>query len=266
MLTDCHNHTCFSGDSEAPVRGQIERAIALGMKELCITDHHDYGVESGTIEFTLDIPKYLQEMHKMKAEYQDRIQLRIGIELGLQPHLKEYFDALLSEYSFDFVIGSTHVVRGLDPYYPEFFNQRTEEEGYQEYFETMLANCKALDCYDSAGHLDYVVRYGPNRNRFYSYEKYKEVIDEILKTIIQKGKALECNTAGFAKDLGQPHPHTDILKRYRELGGELLTVGSDAHDAEHLGYAFPKTQELLKTCGFQYYTVFVDRKPVFHKL
>ena len=266
MLADCHNHTCFSGDSEAPVRGQIERAIALGMEEMCITDHHDYDVDSGTIDFCLDIPRYLDEMQRMKEEYQGRIQLHIGIELGLQPHLKTYFQELLAQYSFDYVIGSTHFVHGLDPYYPEFFDSRTEEDGYREYFEVMLENCKALDEFDSAGHLDYVVRYGPNRNKFYSYKRYQEWIDEILVTLIQKGKGLECNTAGFAKNLGQPHPHPEILRRYRELGGEILTIGSDAHDAAHLGYAFEHTQELLKACGFRYYTVFVDRKPVFHKL
>lgn len=266
MLADCHNHTCFSGDSDAPVRGQIERAIALGMQEMCITDHHDYDVDSGAIDFNLDIPRYIKEMQQMKEEYRGRIELRIGIELGLQPHLKSYFQELLSTYSFDYVIGSTHFVHGLDPYYPEFFDKRSEEEGYREYFEVLLENCQKLDCYDSLGHLDYVVRYGPNRNRFYSYKAYQEPIDAILKLVIEKGKALECNTAGFAKGLGQPHPHPDILKRYRQMGGELITVGSDAHNAENLGYAFAQTEELLKECGFRYYAVYVDRKPVLHKL
>lgn len=266
MIADCHNHTCFSGDSEAPVRGQIERAIALGMKEFCITDHHDYDVDSGAIDFTLDFPRYVQTLRQMKEEYKGKIDLHIGVEIGLQPHLKQYFDELLKQYSFDFVIGSTHYVDGSDPYYPDYFDTRTEEEGYRHYFETMLNNCKIIDNYDSAGHLDYVVRYGPNRNRFYSYEKYKDVIDEILVTLIKKGKALECNTAGLAKDLGHFHPHPDVLKRYLELGGEMITVGSDAHDAAHLGYAFDQTQEILKACGFRYYTVFVDRKPEFRKL
>ena len=266
MIADCHNHTCFSGDSENPVRSQIERAIELGMEELCITDHHDYDAKCGDIDFTLDIPKYLSYMQQMKEEYKDKIQLRIGIELGLQPHLKTYFREFLNQYSFDFVIGSTHVVDGIDPYFPEYFQTRGEEEGHRRYFETVLENCIKLDDYDAAAHLDYVVRYGPTKNCLYSYKKYQDIIDEILRILLEKGKALECNTAGLAKGMGQPHPHPDILRRYHEMGGELLTVGSDAHEAKYLGYAFEQTRELLLSCGFRYYTVYVDRKPIFHKL
>ena len=114
-----------------------------------------------------------------------------------------------------------------------------------------------------AGHLDYVVRYGPNKNTFYSYEKYKELFDEILKTLIAKGKGIECNTAGFKAGLNHPHPTEEILKRYRELGGEILTLGSDAHQTVHLAYHFSAIGDLLKSCGVRYYTVFKDRKPEF---
>ncbi len=120
MLPDYHFHTNFSGDSKTPMRTQLERAISLGMASLCVTDHHDYDVDS-VIDFTLQTDQYFEAMSALREEYKDRIDLRIGIEMGLQTHLKEYYRELLSSYPFDFVIGSTHFINRKDPAYPEFF-------------------------------------------------------------------------------------------------------------------------------------------------
>lgn len=261
MLSDFHIHTEFSGDSDTPARDQIERAMGLGMKEICITDHHDYDVVS-PIDFTLDIPAYLAAMEKLREEYSGRIRINVGIELGLQRHIREYLEHLAGSLPLDFIIGSTHFVDGVDPYYPEFYEGRSEDEAYGRYFETALARLKELDCYDSVGHVDYVVRYGPNGNRYYTYEKFGDVLEETLRTVIRKGKALECNTGGYKYGLGEPNPSEAILRRYRELGGELITLGSDAHQPEYLGFAFDRARELLLSCGFKYYCVYRQRKPV----
>lgn len=265
MLPDYHFHTNFSGDSDTPMRTQLEQAISLGMKSLCVTDHHDYDVDSA-IDFTLKVDRYMEAMSALKEEYKNRIDLRIGIELGLQPHLKEYFNKLLSSQPFDFVIGSTHFVNRKDPAYPEFFEGRDEREAYLQYFQVTLDNVKNLDAYDAAGHIDYIVRYGPNKSAFYSYEAYRDILDDILKTIIERGKGIECNTAGFRKGLGQPNPCRKVLKRYRELGGEILTIGSDAHIPEDLGSDFHTARKLLLECGFSYYTEFRGRRPEFKPL
>ena len=116
--------------------------------------------------------------------------------------------------------------------------------------------------FDVYGHIDYVVRYGPNKNQFYSYKKFSDIIDEILKKIISTGHGIEINTAGFKYRLGHPNPTEDIIKRYHELGGEIITIGSDGHKPEHLAYDFNKIPALLNSCGFDYYTVFEGRKPV----
>ncbi|WP_333645880.1 histidinol-phosphatase HisJ family protein [Lacrimispora sp.] len=265
MLSDYHFHTDFSGDSSTPMAAQLQRAIELGMKSLCVTDHHDYDVES-PIDFTLDIDRYMETMSLLKEEYKDKIDLRIGIELGLQTHLKEYFDQLLSAFSFDFIIGSTHFVNRKDPAYPEFFEGKEEREAYLQYFQTTLDNVRNLNHYDVAGHIDYIVRYGPNKSRFYSYEGYQDILDEILKAIIERGKGIECNTGGFRKGLTQPNPSIQVLKRYRELGGEILTIGSDAHIPQDLGADFQRTRDMLIDCGFSYYTEFKGRKPEFKPL
>ena len=122
---------------------------------------------------------------------------------------------------------------------------------------------KSLLLFRVCGHIDYVVRYGPNRNLYYTYEKYRDILDEILRVLVQKGIGLECNTAGFKYGLGHPNPTEKILSRYRELGGEILTLGSDAHAPEHIAYDFERAGALLKECGFHYYTVFRNRKPEF---
>ena len=120
-------------------------------------------------------------------------------------------------------------------------------------------NLQTYSCFDTCGHIDYVVRYGPSKNVHYCYKNHADILDEILKTLIDKGIGLECNTAGFKYGLGQPHPSTEILKRYKELGGELLTLGSDAHAPCHIAYDFQKASDLLKACGFRYYTIFKEK-------
>lgn len=263
MLSDFHLHTAFSADSDAPVRSQIEKAAALGMHELCITDHHDYDSRKPDNDFLLDFSKYLPYMNAFRDEYRSKIRVNIGVELGLQIHEKQELDHLVSTWDLDFVIGSSHFIDSLDPYYPEFFQGRSEKEAYERYFQITLERVRAMDCFDIFGHLDYVVRYGPTTNKHYSYTAYRGFVDPILTTLIEKGKGLECNTGGLKYGLGHPNPCEEILKRYRELGGEILTVGSDAHAPQHVGYDFHLLPELLKNCGFRYYTVFHGRKPEF---
>ncbi len=262
MLCDFHLHTEFSGDSDTPASVQIEQAITLGMSSICITDHHDLDVVS-PYDFTLNLPVYFPYMEALREQYHNKIQIEIGIELGLQNHISSQLQNISNQYPFDFIIGSCHFIDGLDPYYPEFYQGKTESEAYRHFFEVTLSRIQHIDCFDSLGHLDYVVRYGPNKNRQYYYKDYADIIDSILKTLIQKGKALECNTGGFHYELNHPNPCEDILCRYRELGGELLTFGSDAHSPKFLGYEFNYTASLLKQCGFSYYTIYHQRKPKF---
>lgn len=265
MYTDSHIHTEFSSDSEASVRMQIERAIDLGMKAIYITDHQDidFPEEVYGMSFRFDTESYFQTILNLKEEYQDRIDVRPGVELGLMLHLKDRLEDYTGAWDFDYVIGSVHLVRRIDPYYPEFYEGRTSREAYLEYFETTLENVRLHSCFDALGHLDYVVRYGPDAPSGYPSEDFREVIHEILRVLVQKGIALECNTAGLRYGLGFPNPHKDIIKRYVELGGEMVTLGSDGHQPAHMGYAFTEIGEYLKSCGVKYQTEFCGRKPRF---
>ena len=128
ILWDCHMHSSFSADSDTPMEVMIHRAVETGLQGITFTEHldPDYPVTPDNLDFSLDIPAYKEKLAELSDIYKDKIQVRFGIELGLQMHLGEYFDSLLSQTPFDFVIGSSHLVHGYDPYYPEFFEGRKE--------------------------------------------------------------------------------------------------------------------------------------------
>lgn len=263
MLWDTHMHTDFSGDCEADPEDMIAAAKKAGLSGICFTDHLDLDYPGEPELFLLDVEDYLEKMKEISAGHTDGFEIRTGIELGLQPHLSSQLKVLVASHDFDFVIGSSHVAHGMDPYYPEYYRDKTEDEAYLEYFISILENIAVFEDFDVYGHIDYVVRYGPNKNKFYSYQKFSDVIDEILKVLIAKGKGIEINTGGLKYGLGHPNPTEDILKRYRELGGEIITIGADAHKPEHVGYDFGKVPGILRDAGFRYFTVFKGRKAEF---
>ncbi|MDD2980577.1 MAG: histidinol-phosphatase HisJ family protein [Hespellia sp.] len=270
MISDSHMHTSFSGDCDTPVRDMVEGAIKAGLTRICFTDHldKDYPAheEEGDSKYDFDVNEYFKVMQSVKQEYADRIDIRIGVEIGLQEHLKQFYHEYVSTHSFDFVIGSMHVIHGRDPYYGEYFEGKTDEEAYREAFLATVDNIKAFDDYDVLGHIDYVTRYGKERAKYYSYQKFADEIDLILKTVIEHGKGIELNTSGYKYGLGFCHPHPDIIKRYRELGGEIITIGADGHKPEHVAYEYSKVKEVLRDAGFTYYTEFERREPIFRQL
>ena len=265
-LWDTHMHSQFSGDSNSPLDSMINASIERGLAGICFTDHLDIDYPDDPDLFLLDLPNYYASVMANQKMYAGRLPVLFGIELGLQPHLAALHQDILSQYPFDFVIGSSHVVHGMDPYFPKFYEGRDEKAAYREYFESILENLDAFHDFDVYGHIDYVVRYGPTKNENYDWTEYEEIINEILKKLIQLGKGIEINTGGFKYGLGHPNPTEAIIRRYKELGGEIITLGADAHSTEHVGFDFEKLPHILKNAGFEYYTVFRQRKPEFLKL
>lgn len=258
MIADSHIHTSFSTDSAAPMEEMVKKAADLGMKSICLTDHYDMDYPTG--EFQLDTEAYLKEAERLRQEYQDRIDIRIGVELGLQPSLGDRLRDYIRQYPFDFIIGSVHLIHGEDPFYRDRFVM-TDEELYREYFRCTLECLRNTSGYQTLGHLDYVVRYGTEKGRGYAYENYARIIDDILKELIRKKIALEVNTAGFKAGLGRPNPDQKVLQRYRSLGGEMVTAGSDAHSPEYVGSHFSELPDFLKEAGFRSLTLFRGKKP-----
>ncbi len=265
IRSDCHVHTVFSPDSDAPLQAVAESACQKGLEILCITDHDDYGYEAEGIGAMKNTEEYVESVQKLREEYEGRLDIRLGIEMGMQPHLGEYFSKLTQTHPFDFVISSMHIIQGKDPYFGELFDSMSDDDVFRLTFRSMTECVRKIPDFDVVGHLDYIVRYGSNGVKNYDCNRLTDEIDELLKTLIDMGKGIEINTSGL-KYLGFCHPHMDILKRYRELGGEILTIGSDAHTPEAVAKGFDIAEKVLRSCGYKYYTCFQDRKPFFTKI
>lgn len=273
ITADYHLHSSFSGDSETPMEEMVKQGIALGLSDLCFTEHLDLGfpqapeaAEAPAGQFEVNVDSYLYDLIRYGEKYAGQISLHFGIELGLQPEQAKANAKAAKEHNFDFIIGSSHACHGRDPYYPSFYEGREEEEAYREYFSSILENIRAFTNFDVYGHLDYVVRYGPQKDAEYTYYKYRDLLDQILEALLDREKGLELNTGALAYGLRELNPCTDVLKKYRSLGGEIITVGSDAHSPEDMARGFDRAAEILKDCGFGYYCTFEKRTPSYHKL
>ncbi|SFB75991.1 histidinol-phosphatase HisJ family protein [Butyrivibrio sp. YAB3001] len=265
LPADYHLHTHHSGDSSAPMKDMIESAISHGLGEICFTEHMDMDfpvfkdVPKDT--FTLIVPPYHDEVSFYQNEYKDKINIKYGVELGLQPQIKDINRKFINDNDFDFVIGSIHLVDKKDPYYyPDYWEKENEDQVIARYFELTIECLQDFDDFDVLGHLDYIVRYTPSKGANYSYDKYKELIDEILRIIIKKGKGLDFNSKALFYG-GSPNPNPDILRRYKELGGEIITFGSDAHVPEGIAGAFDKMRDIALSCGFDHYYTYEKKTP-----
>lgn len=265
MIGDYHIHTHFSSDCEVNPNEYIERAIRRGMKEICFTDHLDldYPAENGVEMFKLDLDKYFEEMSSIRWNYKDSIKIKIGIEMGINPEIYNTCVELINKYPFDFVIGSSHIVNGIDPYYPEFWDNRKIHYCIMEYYESILRNVTFYNDYDVYGHLDYVRRYVRDKSYVYVDTDFYDITEMILKNIIAKGHGIELNTRSLADGLTTYVPTITLLERYKRLGGEIITVGSDSHKLNNLGYGFSTARDILINTGFKYITTFENRKPTF---
>jgi len=270
ITADYHMHSSFSEDSQAPMREMIEQGIAKGLTHMCFTEHMDIGFPNTLSypagSFTVNTDSYLYDLLQLREEYQDKIKILFGIELGIIPDVLKDIAAYAKSYEFDFVIASTHIIRGMDPYEHPYWDGRDEEEAFREYFQSELDSVKRFKNFDVYGHLDYAFRYAPSKDAKYSYFKYKDIIDKFLEIIIENEKGIEINTASIRKGFKDVHPYRDVLKRYKELGGEIITIGSDAHKPEDVAADFAVAEEALKDVGFKYYTIFENRIPEYKKL
>ncbi len=265
-MHDSHIHSNFSKDSHMSAQEACKKAVETGLNGLVFTDHVDFDypdIDFGTINFN----EYFDYFLKLKKEWQPELDIQIGVEIGYQPQVLDENLSLLDKYSFDFVINSVHVIDKLDPYFPDtYFKGRTQREAYERYLQEILYSVNAFDNYDVVGHIGYAARYGNFKDKHLRYLDYSDILDQILKAAIEKGKGIELNTSGLRSDLKSPIPGYDIFGRYLELGGEIITIGSDAHYVEYVGHSFDEALECLKNIGFKYITHFEGRKPVFEHL
>ncbi len=265
MYCDYHVHTDFSGDCDMPLEVACREAIELGVKEIAVTDHLDIDYPKEGFNFHFDYDTYSSSLVKAQKRYGEQLSIIKGLEIGLQPHVLAECHNYLQGTNFDFIIAAVHAVDRKDLYSGEFFAGRDKRTAFEEYLEDVYFCLKGFERYHVLGHIDLVRRYGNYRDNSMEYADYKDLLDLILKELIDRGKGLEINTSGLHYGLDSPHPSLTILKRYRELGGEIITIGSDAHTPGRLGENFPLACRMAREAGFKYIARFPGGKPELFK-
>lgn len=276
MFCDYHTHTEFSDDSTYVMEDCIEDAIKIGMEEICFTDHVDYGVKddwdafragkSAKRELNVDYDLYFPKIQQMQDRYRNQIRIKKGLEFGIQSSTIPDFLTLFHRSPLDFVILSIHQVNQKEFWNYQFQKGCTEEEYYRAYYEEMYRVVQAYHDYSVLGHMDMLKRYD-DKDGYPAFERNRDLIAQILTCVIADKKGLELNTSSIRYGLDDLMPSRDILKLYLELGGEILTIGSDSHCREHLMNShIEELKQTLKEIGFQKFCTFEQMKPMFHDL
>ena len=260
----------------------IKDAINMKMDEICFTDHVDYGIKRDWNDAqgmlyrkggpgepekmplaNVNYPKYFEKIEFLRNKYPEII-IKQGMEFGMQVHTIDQYQQLFNKYPFDFIILSCHQVEDKEFWTQDFQRGRTQKEYNERYYQEILDIIKVYKDYSVLGHLDLIIRY--DNQGVYPFEKLKPIIKKILEIVIKDGKGIEVNTSSHRYGLKDSQPSKDILKLYKELGGKIITIGSDSHKKEHLGAYIEETKALLKELGFESYCTFDKMKPIYHEL
>ena len=274
MLVDYHVHSEFSDDSTYPMEEVVLDAIDKGLDEICFTDHVDYGVKkdhddhplhvNGRFLANVDYERYFPLIEKLQAKYGDKIRIKKGLEYGIQVHtIKEYND-LFAKYPLDFAILSVHQVDDKEFFLEDYQKGKSQKEYNEGYYKEIYNVAKNFKNYSVLGHLDHIVRY--DRLGPYPFDKIKDLVAEILKVAIKDEKGIELNTSFHRYALKDSTPSKDILLLYKDLGGRIITIGSDSHKKEHLGAYIKEGFSYLKELGFKEYCTFDKMQAIFHEL
>lgn len=254
-----HCHSNYSSDSDALMEEMVKSAIDKNINEIAITDHVDYDDRYEVSNYN----DYINDISIIKEKYSKKISVIYGIEIGLDNTKADVINEFSKSYPFDFIIGSSHAVLGKDLYFDNYFEGMDKFTSYTKYFDEMLKNIKTCLSFCVYGHIDFISRYGIYNDNSLKYSDFSNIIDNVLKELIIRGKGIEINTSGYRYGINQTYPSFEILKRYKELGGEILTIGSDAHNVFDIANNFDVAYDMAKQAGFKYITRFKALKPYF---
>lgn len=284
ILLDMHTHSSFSPDAKDSAEAMCLRAAELGLSVYALTDHCDvnfwYPAEHyfGNKEDVTDAMMYgsgkyaldsIEEQVKLREKFRGKLDIVIGVEMGQPMQDKEKAAELSNDDRLDFTIGSHHMNAGVDDFYYLDYGKMTDSEIkclLDDCFTQTLEMCIGSDL-DVLGHLTYPLRYICGEyGRQVDMKAYEEIVREIFKALISRGKGIEINTSGLRQKYGRTFPEFETVKLYRELGGEILSIGSDAHKTADLGKGIIEGIEMAKAAGFRYTAYFKHHEPKFLKL
>ncbi len=264
-MFDYHVHTCYSQDADVPVQAQLDAATRAGLKEICFTDHVDFDlIVDGKPFYPLADLNAIREELQALTPLNPSITVKRGAEVSLaDERCAENAYAYIKSADLDFVIGSLHVINGVDSYTREFYEGKTQTQAYRLYLTALAKAIRTNSYFCVMGHYDFVAKHAPYPDRSIAYSFAPDIFDDIFTYLIQNGKTLELNTSAW---LNGPKWGLDVYKRFSELGGEFVTIGSDAHRSERVGARFDEACELLRAAGIRYVATYEKMKPTMHRI
>lgn len=263
-LPDYHMHTYFSPDSKAQHLDMVQAAAQRGITNLCFTDHMDLGHPEVIFDRIPDFDGMRLAVAQTQAQMPD-MRIRCGLEAGYLPEFAQKTAEVVASQQLDYVIHSVHVVDGQDCWVPGSMRGKSKETAYRMYLEAILRSVtdpNVNGCYDCIGHIGYICKCCHYEDNTLDYPMFPSLLDDILSAVIQAGKGIEVNTSGLRKN-GHVLAHPSIIQRYRELGGKIITIGSDAHAPDRAGEDISVAAAQIKAAGFTEFTVFENRTPIF---
>ena len=261
MRMDYHLHSTFSGDGKSSIEEICLSAQEKGFTHIAITDHHDIGNPNFEIK---NLVSYSQELDRCKALF-PALNIARGMEMDYRPHTWEETKRIPHQYALDFALLSLHFIDGVDPYLPEYFEHQSRRDGYCLYLQRLADMIRATEGPWVLGHITYVSKFARFEEPAMLFADYPDELDEVLRLAVAKGYGLEVNASGIKNRAGLL-PGIDILRRYRELGGEIVTVGSDAHSAHDIGRWIGEAMTAVSDAGFRYVAAFQHLKPNYIKI
>ncbi|MDD7794216.1 histidinol-phosphatase HisJ family protein [Clostridium sp. 'White wine YQ'] len=258
---DYHVHSSFSPDSKEAIENIFNKAKESLLSEICLTEHISMNENDSSYDY-LKYNNYIEEVNKYNGQESSELSIKIGLEVGEGHRYIKEVGEYIKDKDIDFIIGSLHRIDDIGIIgYLEMYDIK---KVYEDYFKELYEVADKSE-YDVLGHLDLVQRYAWNKYGRYEYKNYEDLIDCILKRVIERGKGIEINTS-ILKNRKEYMPKSEIVRRYRELGGKIITVGSDAHSFERVGEGISIAYDFLKESGFKYISRYDKRKCYFETL
>ena len=270
VLFDNHNHSQFSFDGQrTSVEASARAALSAGLGGICFSDHCDHYVPPMKASFEdlkpeyFDVAEQQAEIGRVQDLLEEGVKILKGIEIGMYEECHEQIRNVLSSNSFDQVLASVHYIQQTDPYYGGYYEGKDWKQAYGGYLETIYREMTWLGDFDIMGHYDYIVRYAPYPVTSIRYRDFSDIFDEMFRYLIYEGKALEINTKSYEGHRGRiVELDHNVLLRYREMGGEIISLGSDSHEPSRVGAGFTFHAELLKSLGFRWTAHYEQRRLV----
>ncbi len=266
-LADSHVHSTYSCDARSTIVEMCQQAVELGLRSICFTEHLDLDPRDDGYRYFRP-EAYFAEIEAARARFRGQLAIGAGVEVCYQSRREDEIAAWLERWPFDFVLGSVHIVDHGDDWVmvPDrasmlaWSARRSLREAYLPYFEE-LRRAAASGFFDALAHLDLVKRYGALVYGPFDSAAFADELDAVLKAAIARGTAIEINTSGLFQPAEETFPGLDTVRRYRELGGRVLTIGSDSHDIHQLGRGLDVAIAQARAAGFAEIACFSQRQP-----